>query len=392
MVSKFFILFILLIILPDIYIDYHYFRKNTPIIKRLLWLVPMAVLLTYTCHMANQSDFIPLDYGNMEVFMLLLGLLAIPKLVFCICSALAWGHHRYHKTPHRRWEDYIGIVAAIGSALLFLYGFTIGCQQIKVNRLTIQSSQLPPNMDGYQIVHISDLHVGTYQGWRKKILQKAIDSINAQHPQLICFTGDLQNTRPIEINKVKDLIGSKAFSCPVVSILGNHDYGKYAGGTYKEKRRVEKDMIKMQEDILHWHLLRNSSYYPAPDKDSLFVVVGTENDGRPPFPTRCNYEKALQGIPDSAFIVMLQHDPSAWNRHILPNTKSQLTLSGHTHGGQISILGLRPTMIKYPQDYGLYEQDGRFLLVSGGLGGVVPFRLFLPAEINVITLRRSASH
>ena len=66
----------------------------------------------------------------------------------------------------------------------------------------------------------------------------------------------------------------------------------------------------------------------------------------------------------------------------------QLTLSGHTHGGQVSLLGLRPTRFAYPEDKGLYTENGRSLFVSSGIGGLVPFRFGVPPEVVVITLRR----
>ena len=65
----------------------------------------------------------------------------------------------------------------------------------------------------------------------------------------------------------------------------------------------------------------------------------------------------------------------------------QLTLSGHTHAGQISILGLRPSMFT-PYDYGLFEEEGCQLYTTSGLGGTVPIRIGATAEIVVITLKR----
>ena len=85
-------------------------------------------------------------------------------------------------------------------------------------------------------------------------------------------------------------------------------------------------------------------------------------------------------------MIMLQHDPSAWRRSILPKTHAQLTLCGHTHGGQMQFFGWRPTSIRQQEDCGLYEQGGRYLYVTAGLGGLVPFRLNMPNEIAVITL------
>ena len=65
----------------------------------------------------------------------------------------------------------------------------------------------------------------------------------------------------------------------------------------------------------------------------------------------------------------------------------QLTLSGHTHAGQVKVLGLRPTMFA-PYDYGLYEREGCQLYTTAGLGGVVPIRIGATAEIVVITLKK----
>ena len=120
--------------------------------------------------------------------------------------------------------------------------------------------------------------------------------------------------------------------------------------------------------------------------DSI-VVAGTENDGKPPFPAKADIRKALDGVQPDAFIIMLQHDPSAWRRHILPQSTAQLTLSGHTHGGQMSLFGIRPTQLAGHEDAGLYSANGRNLFVSTGLGGFLPFRFHMDPEIVEITLR-----
>ena len=392
MIERSFIFFILLTLLPDVYIDYRYFRQRLSVWQRLLWLVPSALILVLLCHMAGQPDFIPRNYTVMEVFMLVLGLIIVPKTVFCICSALGWGHNAYHHTT-QRWGERIGLAAAAAVMVLFLYGFTLGTQQVRVRHITVSSHDLPASMDGYRIAHISDLHVGTYQGWRRATLKTIVDSVNGQHPDLICFTGDLQNTRPDEIANVKELISSRAFAAPVVSILGNHDYGQYAGGRYKEKSEVARRVVSTEKDTLGWRLLLNENFRPCASRSPLFYIAGTENDGKKPAdrdshsPRKANYRKTVSGIPRGAYVLMLQHDPSAWQRSIIDSTTAQLTLSGHTHGGQMSIFGLRPTMLGNSEDYGLYERDGRLLYVSCGAGGVVPFRLAMPSEITIITLK-----
>ena len=114
-----------------------------------------------------------------------------------------------------------------------------------------------------------------------------------------------------------------------------------------------------------------------------------ENDGRPPHPAKGNIGKTLAGVRDGAFILMLQHDPSSWRRTILPKSKAQLTLSGHTHGGQIKIFGWSPAAVSYGEYDGMYNEGGRAINVSSGMGAFIPFRLGVSNEIVVITLHRS---
>lgn len=139
-----------------------------------------------------------------------------------------------------------------------------------------------------------------------------------------------------------------------------------------------------------WNLLIDSSAIVRRDNDSI-VIIGTHNDGEAPFPQLIDIRKAMAGVDRRSFVVMLQHDPSAWDRTILPHTNARITLSGHTHAGQINILGLRPTMLTYKEDYGLFEKAGRYLYVSAGLGGVVPIRVGAVPEIVVFTLHRKSS-
>ena len=135
-----------------------------------------------------------------------------------------------------------------------------------------------------------------------------------------------------------------------------------------------------------WQLLLNSHHIVRRGNDSI-VIAGTENDGLPPFPNKADIARALKHIDKAAFVVMLQHDPSAWQRTILPQSHAQLTLSGHTHGGQMSLFGLRPTQLVGNNDAGLYTQGDRMLYVSTGIGGFLPFRFHMNPEIVIITLK-----
>ena len=97
----------------------------------------------------------------------------------------------------------------------------------------------------------------------------------------------------------------------------------------------------------------------------------------------------MRGVGARAFTIVLQHNPKAWEKYIVKDARARLTLCGHTHGGQLSLFGFRPTQIEYHQDDGLYKMANRYLYVSSGLGGLVPFRLGVTPEIVVITLHKA---
>lgn len=386
MIARIVIYLILIIVLSDLYIDMHYFRKRYPIAwwQRLLWWLPSIGMVIYTCAMASIRDFAPNNLTWLNTYIFFLGLLVGPKAIFALTSFLGSIIRKYIIRTNRNWGHYIGILFGCFAVGTFIYGLTYGVSNIQVKHVDLYFKDLPKSFDGYRIVHVSDLHLGTFNGWRSKILKAEMDSIEKQKANLICFTGDLQNIRPEEVEKMASVIRQPMKG--TISVLGNHDYTEYIKGDAKEKAAEEARLIKAEEKILKWTLLRNqNTEITSPAEESIYVC-GTENDGRPPFPNYSNYRKAMQGIGPNSFVIMLQHDPSAWKRSILPKTTAQLTLSGHTHGGQMQIFGWRPTSIRQQEDYGLYEQNGRYLYITAGLGGLVPFRLNMPNEIAVITL------
>ena len=102
---------------------------------------------------------------------------------------------------------------------------------------------------------------------------------------------------------------------------------------------------------------------------------------------RADLKLTLAGIDPADCVILLQHDPSAWQQLILPEANVPLTLSGHTHGGQLSFFGLRATRAKGGEDYGLYHEGHHQLYVTCGIGGLIPFRFGVSPEIAVITLK-----
>ena len=290
--------------------------------------------------------------------------------------------------PRKVWRR-TSIACTIILWALTGYGFLFGFQQLEVRHVEFASADLPEAFDGYRIVQFSDAHVGSMTGSRQWMLQRAIDSINAQHADAIVFTGDMQNIWPGELPRQASYFRQLKAKDGVFAVLGNHDYAVYQDCDETEKTTNCGKTVKALCDM-GFDLLLNEHRIVRRDSDSI-VIAGMENWGtKKRMPRKGDVIKTLTGITinPSPFIVMLQHDPSCWREKILPECNAQLTLSGHTHGGQISLFGWSPVAMSYSEWGGMTYEGARAIFVSTGLGALIPFRFGLPGEIVVITLRK----
>ena len=310
------------------------------------------------------------------LFFFSMGLVVFPLLFALLCRWLA---------PRKRWR----LWALVGTLLIWgavLYGYYVGFEELRIRNIEYASSDLPASFDGYRIVQFSDAHVGTYGTDRQWLLQRAVDSINALKPDVIVFTGDLENLHPDELRPQLSVLRQLHAKDGVFSVLGNHDYPTYLDCDDTTKSLLVS-FTKQYERQMGWRLLLNEHQTIRRDSDSI-VIAGMENWGTlKRMPRKGDVKKTMEGVDKSAFVLMLQHDPTAWRQKILPECHAQLTLSGHTHGGQVSLFGWSPASLTYEEWGGLYQEGSRALYVSTGLGSLIPFRLNLPGEIVVITLK-----
>ena len=248
------------------------------------------------------------------------------------------------------------------------------------------SKELPKAFDGYKIVLFSDAHVGSYMKHNNWVLQRAIDSINAQRPDLIVFTGDLQNIQPQELYPHIDVLSTLKAKDGVFSVLGNHDYADYIGADKVTKVANCRETVSLERQM-GWTVLLNE--HRTIERDTSHIVIaGMENDGNGEiFPLRSDIHKTLEGVTEDEFVLMLQHDPFYWRHQILPESHAQLTLSGHTHAMQFNILGWCPLSLTGTESNGWYHEGRQSLFVTAGLGGLIPFRFGATGEIVVITLK-----
>lgn len=400
MISKIVIPILLLILLPDVWLWLHR-RKVSRFVVWPLTLASLAMCI-YTIWFASLPDYSSASTDCLIIYLLLLCVVFVPKVIVVGCYA--WSRRIKSDSGMLRALPLAGGIAlSLVAIYISVYGMTIGFRQLQVTRFDYCSTDIPEAFDGYRIVLFSDLHIGSYitklmagadcdnaSSTANSHVAAVVDSIRAQHADLIVFAGDLQNMRPHEVEPFRHLLATLRAPDGVIAILGNHDYSEYVGGTDEEKRLNEQQTIETVRS-LGWDLLMDDNRKVRRGSDSI-VVAGMENvSDKPAFADKGDMTKTMSGVEPDAFTIMLQHDPRTWRKRILPETSAQLTLSGHTHAGQICLFGYYPVGLAYKEYYGLYtdKSSGRALYVSSGIGGFVPFRFNVPSEIVVITLRSS---
>ena len=379
------LLLIGLCIFSDLYIS----PKLSTLLKYAWWL-PLLILLVMLTKFLFFNEGLEHEYNRTNIFLLLMGLFCIPKILFSILSFIP------------KVGEYLGIAVALAVIYIILYGITIGFSKLEVRHITFESSRVPAAFDGYKIVQFSDSHTGSFRGPYAHLLQQSIDTINAQHPDLVCFVGDIENFTPNELEPHRAAFSSIKAKDGVMTIMGNHDYSTYLRLPPREETAMVQRTRDMQRSF-GWDMLENENRTIRRNGDSI-LVIGEENWGLPPFQQYGDIRKALGDITltldkdkrTPTLSLMLTHDPNAWRHHVMPVIVPDITLSGHTHGTQFSLFGWSPASMVYQEwggEYYLNEDNQQstdtpsLLSVSTGFGGNFPFRFNMPREIVVITLK-----
>ena len=313
----------------------------------------------------------------------------IPKFVFVLFDLCARIPELFGK-GRARWLSTCGLVAG---ALIFIalwWGALINRFNINVVKTEIEFESLPAVFDGLTIVQISDLHVGTY-GHDTDYLDRVVDTINALHPDIILFTGDIVNRRSDELVPFVSTLSRLEAPLGVYSVLGNHDYGDYMDWKDdREKAESFNRLLEMQK-AMGWKMLNNATEFLYAGNDSI-ALVGVENVGDPPFKVYGDLRTSYPGdLGDGVFKILMSHNPAHWNDEIRDSDENiALTLSGHTHAMQIEAFGISPAALRYPTWGGRYDDEkGHTLYVNIGIGAVgMPMRIGATPEITFITLRK----
>lgn len=321
--------------------------------------------------------------------------LFIPKLLYALFSLLS-RVSLFWRAKHLSVLKYIGGVLAIVSFVAIWWGALVTRNDIEVTRQTVKFENLPKSFDDYKIVHISDIHAGTW-GTDTAFLSNMVDTVNALNPDLVLFTGDIVNRNTKEIYPFVTALSRLKAKQGVYSVLGNHDYGDYMDWSSAiERERNNRELIDVQNKM-GWRMLNNEHCWVRKDNDSI-AIIGVENWGEPPFSVYGDLRKAYSNLNDENFKVLLTHNPEHWKREVSEISNIDLSLSGHTHGMQFVLQfgdwKWSPAMWKYKEWGGLYTKENPEgkelkLYVNIGLGEVaLPFRLGATPEVTLITLKK----
>ena len=335
--------------------------------------------------------------------------LSITLLSICIFQLLAdfvlLGRYIHYRSSRKEASREMtrrtfmnAIALSVGGLVLgsVLWGTTKGKYgwRILQNRLSFRN--LPKAFDGLKIVQISDLHLGSFNN-NFEPMEEAVAMINELEPDYIFFTGDMVNADPEEAEPWIDVFRQLKAKGGKYAILGNHDYGWGRQGKLTEEVKT-KNALGVTEIFRKMDLKPLLNEHEVLEKNGEKIgLVGVENWGYTPegwFPTRGDYQKATQGMEDVPFQILLSHDPTHFDHHILGKTNVDLTLSGHTHGGQmgISIPGLveiSAAKLFYKRYAGLYKEAKQYLYVNRGMGYLIfPGRVGMPPEITLHQLKR----
>lgn len=270
-----------------------------------------------------------------------------------------------------------------------VYGFS-NKYRYQVKRVQLAFSNLPAGFKGVKIVHISDIHSGSFTD--KNAVKKGVEKILKEKPDLVLFTGDLVNDKASEMETYVDVFDKVKAPLGVYSTLGNHDYGDYAAWDSPAAKAANLMKLKEVHAAMGWRLLMNEHMVLERNGDRI-AVLGVENwSAKGRFPKHGRMEKAYPGSEKIPFKILMSHDPSHWDAQVRTTYPDvDLMLSGHTHGMQfgIELPGFRwsPVQYMYKQWAGLYEEGNQKLYVNRGYGFIgYPGRVGILPEITVIEL------
>jgi hypothetical protein len=268
------------------------------------------------------------------------------------------------------------VLAAAVPAAVCGYGVFIERERYVLQEVNLPIPGLPADLDGLRLVQLTDIHYGPYLG--RDDLLRAIAMANETKAHVALVTGDLISLRKDPLDECLDLLERLKSGAGVFGCLGNHEIVAQCEA-YTRQEGMRRGMRFLRDEAVQLTF------------GSARLNIGGVDYQR----FRSKYlQRSAALIKPEATNLLLSHNPD-----VLPAAAAQgwqATISGHTHGGQVTveILGEHANIARFftPYVYGLYREGDSSVYVSRGLGTVgAPIRLGAPPEVNLIKLCATSS-
>jgi uncharacterized protein len=281
--------------------------------------------------------------------------------------------------PRRRIFVGRGMTVLAGAAFTGAALGAWGKDQFDVTELDVPIRNLPSGLEGFTIALASDIHSSVFM--TLPTMERYVSAINSMEADCIAVTGDFVNSMVEEVYPFAEAFSRLRAPHGVYGVLGNHDY--YTRNVDAVARAVNDCGIR---------ILVNERVLIQKGKGKLFMlgVDDTGNRGR----AAQWFDRAGLGAGEGIPKVLMCHRPYHFEQAAA--RKIDLTLSGHTHGGQVVLARIgrdviAPARVASPYVAGLYSIGSSHMYVSRGIGTVgIPVRINCPPEITKMRLVRSA--
>lgn len=274
----------------------------------------------------------------------------------------------------RRFLQVMLLAAASMPFALSAYGAVAARSRKVVERVVVPIPGLPPPLDGFTIVQMSDIHAGFFM--KESAMREYVEIANSLEPDIVALTGDFVATDQSQVEPFMRAMAALRTRRGVYGCLGNHDM--FTGSEEELERRFRAAGFK---------LLRSANELLDVNGATLNIIGVDFISGRA---RDLMLDQALRGIRLDGTTLLLLHAPYSFPQAATKGI--HLTLSGHTHGGQIALtLGdmiLTPARLSTVFLAGLYKIGDSHLYVNRGLGTTgPPIRIGAPPEITHLTLK-----
>ena len=265
----------------------------------------------------------------------------------------------------------------LGLIVLFLVYSHYEYRHIKIRTIEIKSKDIPEEFNRKRVLFVADFQYDTMARYNKRQQKKAIEMINAQKKDMILLGGDYatwEKNIPKFYEDAKDI---KIPELGVYAIYGNHEY--------PGEKETAENMKK-----LGFNLLVNENKKITINNENIYIAGVTDLwHGKP------DAKKALEGLKREDFVLFLTHNPEYFEEMTEDEKqKADITLAGHTHGGQVTFFGkiiMSAIKDKKKYGYGMKEYNGHKIYITSGLGGAfleMFIRFFAQPEIVIFELKK----